>query len=449
MGGRNPGRQPADGNDSPAGGAARGDCGRNTDFIYLYYNNATATDAHLTLVAPEGEGVNSKAAPGDAASPDTQSAQGDNLEQQLTLATEAAEASRAQSAELQSRVDDLEQQVKTMKRLLELKNNALAQMQDKSAQPTTADASPAVNDSRPEAAGHPAVTPAPVKPAAQSRGVLAQIMANPILAGGAAIAVILLGVLLRLISRKRNPEGFDDDMTLQGRMEMQDDVREPEPSFDGLDVTVPHYQEETEDTQTAAGHENDPVTEADVYIAYGRIQQAEEILHKALEQDPDNDELRLKLLEVYQAAGNVTAFAQAAGEFRDRVAEDDERWLQVAGMGYALDPGNELFRAAAPLHAPENDAGESAVANLQDQVQTPGDLPEGMDFNLDDYAVEIEDEQEGVLTTEDEVTTKLDLARAYIDMDDRESARNILDEVMEEGNSDQKQEAERIIARLA
>lgn len=83
------------------------------------------------------------------------------------------------------------------------------------------------------------------------------------------------------------------------------------------------------------------------------------------------------------------------------------------------------------------------------QDRHAADLPGSIEFSLDDFADDADIDQDGVLAADDEVTTKLDLALAYIDMDDRESARNILDEVIEEGNSDQKQEAERIIARLA
>jgi pilus assembly protein FimV len=50
--------------------------------------------------------------------------------------------------------------------------------------------------------------------------------------------------------------------------------------------------------------------------------------------------------------------------------------------------------------------------------------------------------------TMSEVGTKLDLARAYMDMGDPEGARSILDEVLHEGNPVQKQEAERLIASL-
>jgi pilus assembly protein FimV len=50
--------------------------------------------------------------------------------------------------------------------------------------------------------------------------------------------------------------------------------------------------------------------------------------------------------------------------------------------------------------------------------------------------------------TMSEVGTKLDLARAYMDMGDPEGARNILEEVLNEGSVAQKQEAERLIASL-
>jgi pilus assembly protein FimV len=50
--------------------------------------------------------------------------------------------------------------------------------------------------------------------------------------------------------------------------------------------------------------------------------------------------------------------------------------------------------------------------------------------------------------TMSEVGTKLDLARAYIDMGDPEGARSILDEVLKEGNPNQRKEAERLLAGL-
>jgi len=57
-----------------------------------------------------------------------------------------------------------------------------------------------------------------------------------------------------------------------------------------------------------------------------------------------------------------------------------------------------------------------------------------------DFAIDAE------AATMSEVGTKLDLARAYIDMGDPEGARSILDEVLKEGNPNQRKEAERLLA---
>ncbi|WP_414673881.1 FimV/HubP family polar landmark protein [Marinimicrobium sp. UBA4509] len=48
----------------------------------------------------------------------------------------------------------------------------------------------------------------------------------------------------------------------------------------------------------------------------------------------------------------------------------------------------------------------------------------------------------------DENATKLDLARAYIDMGDADGARDILEEVRQEGNEQQQQEAEELLGRI-
>ena len=48
----------------------------------------------------------------------------------------------------------------------------------------------------------------------------------------------------------------------------------------------------------------------------------------------------------------------------------------------------------------------------------------------------------------DEVSTKLDLAKAYLDMGDADGTRSILDEVMTEGNDDQKKEADDLLRQL-
>lgn len=50
--------------------------------------------------------------------------------------------------------------------------------------------------------------------------------------------------------------------------------------------------------------------------------------------------------------------------------------------------------------------------------------------------------------SEDEVTTKLDLARAYFEMGDDDGARSILEEVVAEGNDSQRGDAEQMLAKM-
>jgi len=77
---------------------------------------------------------------------------------------------------------------------------------------------------------------------------------------------------------------------------------------------------------------------------------------------------------------------------------------------------------------------------------TPSGEAERSEFDLDDLG-EAEDDF-SFLSGTDEIATKLDLARAYIDMGDAEGARDILDEVVLEGTVVQQDEARELISQL-
>ena len=434
------------------------------------------TDSRLQLTAPEDEAVTgaATASTGDPLSAEGQTAT--EMSKQLALASEEAEASKAESQELQSRVSDLEKQVETMKRLLELKDDALAGMQDQvvadeqAEMPETvepeAETDVIVIDEQEAAAEvDEVVEPETEEVASDStdapRGIVNKLMDNPVLAGlGVLVAILLGGFLWASTRRKGHQSIFDDEMTLEKHM-ASSAARKPEAQVPVVDFEEEDVLEE-ETTPIEGSDESDPITEADVYLAYGRIQQAQDVLQAALEKAPSNNDLRIKLLEVYHAGGNISAFDREAGDFRDTVSEDDPLWLQVATMGFALSPGNDLYRAAGVdgegMADPEFDMDLSGMDEPEDgnAVANGADLelPESIEFSLDDTAdVMLEDEEdediaEGLLDNADEITTKLDLARAYMDMGDPEGARSILDEVMGEGNDDQKREAEEIISQL-
>ncbi|MBY0573745.1 MAG: pilus assembly protein FimV, partial [Undibacterium sp.] len=94
-------------------------------------------------------------------------------------------------------------------------------------------------------------------------------------------------------------------------------------------------------------NEVDPVAEADVYIAYGRDTQAEEILKEALRTQPDRHAVRLKLLEIYFGRKDPRAFELFAGELYGMTRGEGEEWAQAASMGASLDPMNPLYAGAS------------------------------------------------------------------------------------------------------
>ncbi|MEN8108048.1 MAG: FimV/HubP family polar landmark protein [Pseudomonadota bacterium] len=443
-----------------------------------------ATEARLQLVAPEDDLATGDAVPG---SPDSAADSGEgssNLRQQLALANEEAEAGRAQSEELKTRVSKLEEQLASMQRLLELKDEQLASIQaglaasaEAAAETDAAGDDEAVTD---ESAGNneaadadsdsEAATAAtePDEPVAagQPLGLVDRMMNNPVLTGLGVLVAMVLGGIFWNSTRQRKQTGlFSDEPTLESQL--AEAAAEPKPAKQKVKVS-----DHTMLTDLAAPDAedgiSDPVKEADIFLAYGRVQQAENMVMDGLEKDPKNMDLKLKLLEVYHAAGNTEAFNIHAQNFRNLVTEDDSNWQSIAVMGYEMAPENPLYKAvgndAVSGNGVDFDMDLSGMDNTRNEAVPAGEaldvdyaesdggrntLPDSLEFNLDELGDDEEDASEGLLDSTHEVSTKLDLARAYIDMGDPDGARSILEEVLNEGNDEQKSEAELLFAKLA
>jgi pilus assembly protein FimV len=93
-------------------------------------------------------------------------------------------------------------------------------------------------------------------------------------------------------------------------------------------------------------NEVDPVAEADVYIAYGRDTQAEDILKEALRSQPDRHAVRLKLLEIYFTRKDARSFELYAGDLYGMTAGQGPEWAQASAMGKNIDPNNPLYAGA-------------------------------------------------------------------------------------------------------
>ncbi len=119
----------------------------------------------------------------------------------------------------------------------------------------------------------------------------------------------------------------------------------------------------------------DVVAEAEFHMAYGLYDQAAELLVRALRDNPDRRDLRLKLLEVYFIWENKPAFLKEAQIFHRQpgVAESPD-WNKVLIMGKQICPGEELFAAGA------------GTAGLD--ISLDGDSGDSVDFTLDEKAAE-------------------------------------------------------------
>ncbi len=461
---------------------------------------------------------------------------------------------------------------------------------------------------------------------------LTKLLSDPILLAAAGGGLLLILAVIALIIKRRKAAAAEEDagsfsMAADDDLEsladelatdmVEDDVEveaaagdadqaEVDEDLDPDSTMILNAAEDTlvvEESSEAAAEEEEPrddvIAEADVYLAYGIYQQAEELLTQAIADNPERDDYRVKLAETHYASKNTDAFLEVATEIKKRAGDEiTPTWKKVMVMGQDMCADNPLFQGSMvggldvdslspkapemdfdlgidevddassgldvslddePLELPEMDELDSAAEvsedeeadddetlvapagelefdlsdtgaveetpaeedefsldidaseldidiqeeteevaiDLTDEVQDAGDID--IDFGLDneepaagaattdetteeeeieidlsedvealdigrgedsdttgeavstttdDDFVDEEDFDLSSLDDVDEVSTKLDLARAYLDMGDHEGTRGILEEVIAEGNDEQKQEASELMEKL-
>ncbi len=615
-------------------------------------NVAEAPFGELTLSAPEGEDLSTNTSP----SQDSSNEEVTRLRGELDSINQQANAERGKNSVLNERLRDLEAELNSMQRSLSVRNDEFAALQQQVAKSDEAVVTPEpvqeaapveatslapqledepvaepveqqapVVESVPESVA-PVVEaePTPVQPPvavqdsapaeaqtslvdtimATVSGILKPVLGSSLLLFiGVPVLVIVLILIIVMMIRKRSTEkdSFQESI-LSGAAPIDDEPAVSMTSSQNSSETSSFLSDfaisgvgaiQTEDSEV------DPLTEADVFMAYGRYEAAEERLLEAIASDPGRKELKVKLLEVYNTNKNQTAFESTAEDLYASLGDDalsDSEWQKVVVMGKQIAPNNPIFSASPTITSettesvlgameenlsnvsmsdsqvmdigletgvfsaeelapsavePETDIGSLDFnldddAPVTDQQETEDSIvqPDGLDFNLDDAeeaATEVASESEALdfsldfdeaddestksmaidlnalgmaeADTEtddeptasmafdsdgldldsssaqldtgaldfsldgsdsnandssldlnldagdamdmslsadsDEVGTKLDLAKAYIDMGDSAGAKSILDEVLEEGNDDQKQEAEQLVSQLS
>jgi pilus assembly protein FimV len=153
-------------------------------------------------------------------------------------------------------------------------------------------------------------------------------------------------------------------------------------------------------SQLDAAGDVDPVAEADVYLAYGRDLQAEEILKEALRTQPQRVAIHTKLLEIYAKRRDAKAFELVATEAYGLTHGEGSEWERICELGQELDPSNSLYRpggqpsegaavAAASAATSSGKFGQTmqtqAITAAEPAAANP-DLDLDLDFSLDDPA---------------------------------------------------------------
>ncbi|VXC68323.1 FimV/HubP family polar landmark protein [Pseudomonas sp. 9Ag] len=621
---------------------------------------------NLRLVAPEAGKSTVGSDGGDGADAAA-------LRDKLAVSEESLDSSRRENLDLKDRLNDLQGQLDKLQRLMQLKDDQLAKLQaqlasgaeagldvaaspspsvdeaDNSATPVTqaaevvpevateANPAPSAAPQPPQSEKSeapepdvqaPAATAAPVSAPQepQADGYVDELMGSPVLLGvlgGSALLLLLVGLMV--LSRRNAmreaelQESLLADNSTDSFYVAQHELNSSD--TESADLGASHDADQVS-ADSLAGTSSDPLAEADIYIAYGRFNQAAELLQNALNDEPQRSDLRLKLMEVYAELGDREGFARQEAELREiggssaeieqtkarypamaaagfgavaasvsasddldsfsldnleleepaplaeQQADDDfdlslddleleddltdlsvtpvggsaverddvnfdEMGLDAAAQDQAADDfsfdldepatssnvslDDELAGFSLDLDEPSSSstADDNLMLGLADETKPassesvdeldfgltdpdqPTDMPDEFDLSLDDKPVaepapetfsselevveaDLEDlsrdfneplDQSPAMTTgavepvastpealdddfdffadTDETTTKLDLARAYIDMGDAEGARDILDEVMSEGSDNQQQEAREMLAKLA
>lgn len=253
---------------------------------------------------------------------------------------------------------------------------------------------PASTPDKPKAVAVP--VPEPVEPP----GLIDELLENPLLPFGAGGLLALLGgfAFWRARQRKKNQSHMDSSF-LESRLQ-------PDSFFGasgGQRVDTNNENAATGSSmvysasQLDAADDVDPVAEADVYLAYGRDLQAEEILREAVRTNPGRLAIHTKLLEIFAKRRDAKNFEASATQAFQLTGGNGPDWVRVCEMGLGFDPSNPLYQpggapdnmATQPLSAgPNSSFGNSTIpqpvrAELNESVSGV-DLDLDLDFSLDE-----------------------------------------------------------------
>ena len=313
-----------------------------------------------------------------------------------------------------STAEELEALIMTVSRLQESVNSLEAKLAERDAELVSLRSAFAEQQA---ANPVPIVMEAPVAPGPQSGDVPQPIPLWPLLAG---LATLLVGAGLLIWRRIRR--------SAESEPVGHADLRDASPAAEVDEASNPSL---LSDPQTMASK---AVEEAQTYIVYGRTDQAVEVLNDTLAEGYTSVALNMCLLECYV---ELEQFADA-GALLERLEQGDDPESLERARRMLQDTGGVMPGAGTAVAEPSPDTSGLALTPLDhdtDGVEAP--VAERFDMDESIYGVET-----------NPMDSKLDLARAYLDMGDEDGARPVLMEVIKEGDLAQRAEARELLLRL-
>ena len=214
------------------------------------------------------------------------------------------------------------------------------------------------------------------EPVAQP-GLIDDLLENPLLLPGlGGIAALGAGYALYAMRRRRKVEAFEDSLATSDTFASNSLFG----STGGQSVDTNQGAFASSGAADVPSTEVDPIAEADVYIAYGREAQAEDILREALVRQPERQPIRFKLLQICAARNDLDAFEVLARQMHEMTDGQGEDWEKAAALGLSLDPLNPLYGDAA--------AGLAGAAGGLSQAATAR-VDSGRDFDFPDLELDL------------------------------------------------------------
>ena len=354
------------------------------------------------------------------------------LRNELDITEETLSKVERENGELKSRLDGMVDKIGTLQRLLELKDDQLTAMQSEfsEGQPEAESIAPMAAEPPVEDETETALEPevkqvAKVVPKINKSepSFFEKYISNPLYSGGAALLILIIAAWVIVRRRKTDEEEMlvpaeelddeGDDGVLAGLSLDQElepglavaiqDQQDAELEEDIADQLVAELEESiaservengaeadkasTTETSGVASEIGDVLAEVDIYIAYGRFQQAAELLTSAIAQEPSRSDLQVKLLQVHLETRDKPSFQRQylslyALADENAIVEVKELLSTVDGVSDWLDdlPGDSVSSSRDDLSL-GNDFSEADL-DLDEELEIDLEIDEDLDATV-------------------------------------------------------------------